>query len=115
MTVVWSLRSRSITLPDLRFVISYRPGPSKPPCAHSEHPSIAQANPVTSLSMYCTIANRMLRILFAFILLTQLLGAAPHTVTAADTVAVKTIGEVAPSPDGKTILFSVAAVDLPEN
>ncbi len=57
----------------------------------------------------------MLRFLIAVILLTPIAAAAPHALTAADTVAVKTIGEVAPSPDGKTILFSVATVDLTEN
>src|SRR5579871_4859134 len=36
MTVVLSLlRSRSSTLPELTLVISYRPGPSKPPCPKS--------------------------------------------------------------------------------
>src|SRR5260370_33092390 len=35
--------------------------------------------------------------------------------SAADTLALQTIGEVAPSPDGKTIVFSVATIDLPTN
>ncbi|HYL78468.1 MAG TPA: S9 family peptidase [Bryobacteraceae bacterium] len=35
--------------------------------------------------------------------------------SAADTLAVKTISDIAPSPDGKTIVFSVAAVDLAAN
>ncbi|MCW5980253.1 MAG: S9 family peptidase [Bryobacteraceae bacterium] len=35
--------------------------------------------------------------------------------TAADIVAVRTIGEVQPSPDGKTIVFSVGASDLAAN
>ncbi len=35
--------------------------------------------------------------------------------SAADTLALQTIGEVAPSPDGKTIVFSVATIDLPAN
>ncbi len=35
--------------------------------------------------------------------------------TAADTLAVKTITEIAPSPDGKTILFAVGTVDLAAN
>src|SRR5437588_1020125 len=35
--------------------------------------------------------------------------------SAADTLALQTISEVAPSPDGKTIVFSVATIDLPAN
>src|SRR5437016_3733130 len=35
--------------------------------------------------------------------------------SAADTLALQTIGEVAPSPDGKAIVFSVATIDLPSN
>src|SRR5579864_6166194 len=43
------------------------------------------------------------------------LFAAPRPFSAADTLAVKTIGDIAPSPDGKTIVFSVATIDLPAN
>jgi dipeptidyl aminopeptidase/acylaminoacyl peptidase len=35
--------------------------------------------------------------------------------SAADTLAIKTISDVTPSPDGKTIVFSVASVDLAAN
>src|SRR5258706_10507903 len=35
--------------------------------------------------------------------------------SAADTMALQTIGEVAPSPDGRTIVFSVGTVDLDGN
>lgn len=51
--------------------------------------------------------------LAVFALLCQ--GAAQRPFSAADTLAVKTISDVAPSPDGKTIVFSVATVDLAAN
>src|SRR5258706_5556398 len=35
--------------------------------------------------------------------------------SAADTLALQTIGEVAPSPDARTIVFSVSTIDLPAN
>ena len=41
------------------------------------------------------------------------LGQQPFT--AADTLAIRTITEVRPSPDGKTILFSVETADLASN
>ncbi len=43
------------------------------------------------------------------------LAAAQHPLSATDTLAVTTIGEVAAAPNGKTIVFSVATVDLAEN
>ena len=42
-------------------------------------------------------------------------GAAPRPFSAADTLALKTVGDVTPSPDGKTIVFSVATIDLAAN
>ncbi|HEV2691209.1 MAG TPA: S9 family peptidase [Bryobacteraceae bacterium] len=41
--------------------------------------------------------------------------AAQRPFSAADTLTVKTISDIAPSPDSKTILFSVATVDLVAN
>ncbi|HEY6390563.1 MAG TPA: hypothetical protein VIX89_04770, partial [Bryobacteraceae bacterium] len=43
------------------------------------------------------------------------LAIAQRPFSAADTLALQTIGEVAPSPDGRTIVFSVAEIDLPAN
>jgi len=43
------------------------------------------------------------------------LAAAQRPMTAADTLAIPTVGEVHPSPDGKTVLFTVEAVDLDAN
>src|SRR6267154_3920793 len=45
----------------------------------------------------------------------QQIATAQRPFSAADTLALQTIGEVAPSPDGKTIIFSVATIDLPAN
>jgi dipeptidyl aminopeptidase/acylaminoacyl peptidase len=43
------------------------------------------------------------------------LATAQRAFSAADTLALQTIGEVAPSPDGKIIVFLVATVDLSAN
>jgi len=45
----------------------------------------------------------------------QQIATAQRPFSAADTLALQTIGEVAPSPDGKTIVFAVATIDLPAN
>src|SRR5216684_7490619 len=45
----------------------------------------------------------------------QPIAIAQRPFSAADTLALQTIGEVAPSPDGKAIVFSVATIDLPSN
>jgi dipeptidyl aminopeptidase/acylaminoacyl peptidase len=56
-------------------------------------------------------------LVFAVVFLWAIPGvsAAQHPVTAADTLAVKTITEVAPSPDGRTIVFALGTVDLAAN
>jgi len=41
--------------------------------------------------------------------------AAQRPIGAADTLAVKNIGEVAPSPDGRTIMFALGTIDLAAN
>jgi dipeptidyl aminopeptidase/acylaminoacyl peptidase len=45
----------------------------------------------------------------------QQAAVAQRPFSAADTLALQTIGEVAPSPNGKTIAFSVSTIDLPAN
>jgi dipeptidyl aminopeptidase/acylaminoacyl peptidase len=45
----------------------------------------------------------------------QQIATAQRPFSAADTLAFQTVGEVAPSPYGKTIVFSVATIDLPAN
>jgi len=59
----------------------------------------------------------MKRILLAVGLGTQILALAATKApfSAADTIAVKTIGDVAPSPDSKSIIFSVATADIASN
>src|SRR5882724_9606601 len=51
----------------------------------------------------------------ATLLFIQQLAVAQRPFSAADTLALQTIGEVAPSPDGKIIVFSVGTVDLAAN
>ncbi len=51
----------------------------------------------------------------AALLSIQQLANAQRPFSAADTLALETIGEVAASPDGKTIVFSVSTIDLPAN
>ncbi len=51
----------------------------------------------------------------AVLLFIQQLAIAQRPFSAADTLALQTIGEVAPSPDGKIIVFSVAIIDLAAN
>jgi dipeptidyl aminopeptidase/acylaminoacyl peptidase len=51
----------------------------------------------------------------AALLFIQQSAVAQRPFSAADTLALQTIGEVAPSPDGKIIAFSVAAIDLAGN
>jgi len=41
--------------------------------------------------------------------------AAQRPIGAADTLAVKNIGEIAPSPDGRTIIFTLGTIDLAAN
>jgi dipeptidyl aminopeptidase/acylaminoacyl peptidase len=59
----------------------------------------------------------MKRILLVVGLGTQILALAATKApfSAADTIAVKTIGDVAPSPDSKSIIFSVATADIASN
>jgi dipeptidyl aminopeptidase/acylaminoacyl peptidase len=54
-------------------------------------------------------------LLFTALLSIQQIAVAQRPFSAADTLALQTIGEVAPSPDGKIIVFSVANIDLPAN
>src|SRR5579862_5587078 len=61
MTVVWSLRSRSSTLPDFTLVISYLPGPSKPPCAQSGTVHTTHATASWNRLMRLSIQNLELR------------------------------------------------------
>src|SRR6266568_6113238 len=55
--------------------------------------------------------SRFLTVLLAL----SRVASAQRPVTAAETLAIKTIGEVRPSPDGNTILFTVESVDLTAN
>ena len=54
-------------------------------------------------------------ITIAALLFIKQLAIAQRPFSAADTLALQTIGEVAPSPDGKIIVFSVASIDLAGN
>ena len=59
--------------------------------------------------------RRTLFVVIAIALSIRGQSATQRPLTAADTLAVKTIGEVSPSPDGKIILFSAGTVDLATN
>src|SRR5882762_5953997 len=54
-------------------------------------------------------------LLIAALVSVQQIATAQRSFSAPDTLALQTIGDVAPSPDGKTIVFSVATIDLPAN
>src|SRR5260370_16120403 len=53
--------------------------------------------------------------MIAVLLSIRQMAGAQRPLSAAGTLAVQTIGEVVPSPDGKAIVFSVATIDLPAN